>query len=101
METIALHIGYVILGILGVELFLFAIFVLWLTVIGFRWIWTTKSTIRFLRKHEEKVTYEALNTALKYLLSKGASKSHTLEEVAVLIERFRKECRISNNEDNL
>lgn len=94
METAALYIGYAVLGILGLALLLFALFVLWVTIIGAHRIITTKQTIRFMRKSEEKLTYEALEAALQYLLSQGASKHHTLEEVELLIEKFRKECRI-------
>lgn len=95
MNTIALYIGYAILGILGLALLVFAILVLWLTVAAFYRIIKTKQTIRFMRKSEEKVTYYAMKTALQYLLSKGASINDTLGTVEELIEKFRKTNRIA------
>ena len=86
MNTIALYIGYVILGILGFALLVFAILVLWLTVAAFYRIIKTKQTIWFMRKYEDKVAYYAMKTALQYLLSKGASRNDTLDTV----EKFRK-----------
>lgn len=94
METAALYIGYAVLGILGLALLLLALFILWTTIIGIHRIVTTKQTIRFMRKAEAKATYEALQVALQYLISKGAPKQYTLEEVEALIEKFRKEYKI-------
>lgn len=95
MNTIALYIGYAILGILGLALLVFAILVLWLTVAALYRIIKTKQTIRFMRKSEEKVTYYAMKTSLQYLLSKGASINDTLGTVEELIEKFRKTNRIA------
>lgn len=94
MNTIALYIGYVILGILGFALLVLAMLVLWLTVAAFYRIIKTKQTIRFMCKYENKVAYDAMKTALQYLLSKGASRNDTLETVESLIEKFRKINRI-------
>jgi len=94
MNTIALYIGYVILGILGLALLVLVILVLWLTVAAFYRIIKTKQTIRFMCKYENKVAYDAMKTALQYLLSKGASRNDTLETVESLIEKFRKINRI-------
>lgn len=98
MEIIALYIGYFILGVFGFVLLVFALFSLWLTIAGVRRIITTKQTIRFMRKYEEKATYEVLNMALQTLLLRGASKNNTLEEIEYLIERFRKRCNIHKDE---
>lgn len=95
METAALYIGYAVLGILGLALLLFTLFVLWAIIVGIHRITATKQTIRFMRKAEAKVTYDALQVALQYLLSKGAPKQYTLEEVETLIEKFRKEYEIT------
>lgn len=94
MTTIALYIGYIVLGIFGLILVAFALFALWLTIEGFYRIITTKQTIRFMRKPEKKATYEVLKVALQTLLSHGASKQDTLAEIECLIEKFRKRCKI-------
>lgn len=94
METAALYIGYAVLGVLGLALLLLALFILWATIVGIHRIVTTKQTIRFIRQAEAETTYEALQVALQYLLSKGAPKHYTLEEVETLIEDFRKAYKI-------
>lgn len=96
METTALYIGYVVLGILGLVLLVIIIFILYLTIVGFYRIATTKQTIRFMRKYEVKVNYEAMNTALRYLLSQGASQYDTLGDIERLIEKFRKRYHVKN-----
>lgn len=89
METIALYIGYTIIAIIGIALLAIAIFTLYLTVIGFYRILSTKQTIRFMQKAEARATAEGVQAAYDLLIKKGCSDLKTLGEVKESLRRFR------------
>ncbi len=87
METTALYIGYAVLAILGLALLAFAIFTLYLVVLGFHRIITTNQTIWFMKKSEAKAFNKGGWCAYNYLIKLGCPTDITLEEVA---NRLRK-----------
>lgn len=94
METTALYIGYILIGLIALVLVGMCLLVLWTTVFSLYRIIKYKQTIRFLKKHEEKDMYKACKVAVQFLISKGVTRDNTLEEVLNMIENYRIRCKI-------
>lgn len=97
METTALYMGYLLMGLIALVLVGTYLLVLYATVMGLYRIIKYKQTIRFLKKHEQKNIYKACKVAVQFLISKGVTRDYTLEEVLNTIENYRRRCKI--NED--
>lgn len=94
METTALYIGYILIGLIALVLVGMCLLVLWTTVFSLYRIIKYKQTIRFLKKHEQKDIYKACKVAVQFLISKGLTRDNTLEEVLNMIENYRIRCKI-------
>lgn len=95
METVALYIGYIILVTLGIVLMIISIYLLWQTVHYICLIMNAKWIVWFMKKSFLKNSIECSETALRYLLGQGASKSDTLEDIERRVEELRRrQCRM-------
>lgn len=90
METIALYIGYAVLGMIGIALFNVLLFVSWLTVSCCWRMFRAKQTIRFLQKPENQTSYTGVKAALALLRRQGFNESLTLKEIEKSIETARR-----------
>ncbi len=97
METIALYIGYIVIGLIALILVGALLLILYVIIIGWYRIIKYKQTIRFFTKHQAKDMYKACKVAAQFLISKGASPDNTLEEVLNMIENYRKRYKITEN----
>lgn len=97
MDTIALYIGYIVLGIIAVALIGLFFIVMWSTIIGIYRILKYKQTSRFIRKYETRAMYKACKVATQFLISKGVSPENTLKEAQYMIERYRKRYKITED----
>lgn len=96
IENLAVYIGYAILGILGLAILALALFTLILVSVGIHRIVTTKSSIRFMQKHEARATSAGLQAAYNLMIQKGCKEYWTLREVRNLIEKFNKHHQIND-----
>lgn len=94
METIALYIGYIIIGLIAVALICLSLLVVWGTIIGLYRIIKYKQTSRLIKKYETRAMYKACNVAVHFLISKGVSPDNTLKETFEMIENYRKRYNI-------
>lgn len=90
IETVAIYIGYAILGILGLAILALAVFTIILVGVGIYRIVTTKTTIRFMQKPEAQATGAGLQAAYDLMIQKGCKEYWTLKEVHNHIEKFHK-----------
>ena len=97
MDTIALYIGYIVLGIIAVALIGLFFIVMWSTIIGIYRILKYKQTSRLIRKYETRAMYKACKVATQFLISKGVSPENTLKEAQYMIERYRKRYKITGD----
>lgn len=97
MDTIALYIGYIVLGIIAVALIGLFFIVMWSTIIGIYRILKYKQTSRLIRKYETRAMYKACKVATQFLISKGVSPENTLKEAQYMIERYRKRYKITED----
>lgn len=97
METTALYMGYLLMGLIALVLVGTYLLVLYATVMGLYRIIKYKQTIRFLKKHEQKNIYKACKVAVQFLISKGVTRDYTLEEVLNTIENYRRRCKIKED----
>ena len=97
MDTIALNIGYIVLGIIAVALIGLFFIVMWSTIIGIYRILKYKQTSRLIRKYETRAMYKACKVATQFLISKGVSPENTLKEAQYMIERYRKRYKITED----
>lgn len=97
MDTAALYIGYIVIGLLAIALIGFILLTLLGTVLGLYRIIKYKRTICLLTKYEEKNMYKACKVAAQFLLSKGLSQEDTLQDVMNMIENYRRHCRIKED----
>ena len=97
MDTIALYIGYIVLGIIAVALIGLFFIVMWATIIGIYRILKYKQTSRLIRKYETRAMYKACKVATQFLISKGVSPENTLKEAQYMIERYRKRYKITED----
>lgn len=97
MDTIALYIGYIVLGIIAVALIGLFFIVMWSTIIGIYRILKYKQTSRLIRKYETRAMYKACKVATQFLISKGVSPEDTLKEAQYMIERYRKRYKITED----
>ena len=70
MDTTALYIGYIVLGLIAVAL---------------------------IRKYETRNMYKACKVATQFLISKGVSEENTLQEAKDMIEKYRKRYKITED----
>lgn len=97
MDTIALYIGYIVLGVIAVALIGLFFIVMWSTIIGIYRILKYKQTSRLIRKYETRAMYKACKVATQFLISKGVSPENTLKEAQYMIERYRKRYKITED----
>ena len=89
MNTAALYIGYIVIGLVAVALICLFFLVVWDTIIGLYRILKYKQTSRLIRKYETRNMYKACKVATQFLISKGVSEENTLKEVQDMIEKYR------------
>lgn len=95
MDTIALYIGYIVLGLIAVALICMSFLIVWGTIIGLYRILKYKQTSRLIRKYETRNMYKACKVATQFLISKGVSEENTLQEAKDMIEKYRKRYKIT------
>lgn len=94
MESIALYIGYIIIGLIAVALICLSLLVVCGTIIGLYRTIKYKQTSRLIRKYETRNMYKACKIATKILISKGVSEENTLKEAQDMIEKYRKRYKL-------
>lgn len=94
MNTIALYIGYIVIGVIAVVLICLSFLVVWGTIIGLSRILKYKQTSRLIRKYETRNMYKACKVATQFLISKGVSEENTLKEAQDMIEKYRRRYNI-------
>lgn len=97
MNTIALYIGYIVIGLIAVALICMSFAFVWGTIIGLYRILKYKQTSRLIRKYETRNMYKACKIATKFLISKGVSEENTLKEAQEMIERYRRRYKITED----
>lgn len=97
MNTIALYIGHIVIGLIAFALICLSILVVWSTIIGLYRILKYKQTSRLIRKYETRNMYKACKIATKFLISKGVSEENTLKEVQEMIEKYRRRYKITKD----
>lgn len=97
MDTIALYIGYIVLGLIAVVLICKFFLIVWVTIIGLYRILKYKQTSRLIRKYETRDMYKACKVATQFLISKGVSEENTLQEAKDMIEKYRKRYKITED----
>ncbi len=97
MDTIALYIGYIVLGLIAVALICMSFLIVWGTIIGLYRILKYKQTSRLIRKYETRNMYKACKVATQFLISKGVSEENTLQEAKDMIEKYRKRYKITED----
>ncbi len=97
MDTIALYIGYIVLGLIAVVLICMFFLIVWGTIIGLYRILKYKQTSRLIRKYETRDMYKACKVATQFLISKGVSEENTLQEAKDMIEKYRKRYKITED----
>ena len=97
MDTIALYIGYIVLGLIAVVLICMFFLIVWGTIIGLYRILKYKQTSRLIRKYETRDMYKACKVATQCLISKGVSEENTLQEAKDMIEKYRKRYKITED----
>lgn len=97
MNTAALYIGYIVIGLVAVALICLFFLVVWDTIIGLYRILKYKQTSRLIRKYETRNMYKACKIATKFLISKGVSEENTLKEAQEMIERYRRRYKITED----
>lgn len=94
MNTIALYIGYIVIGLIAVVLICLSFLVVWGTIIGLYRILKYKQTSQLIKKYETRSMYKACKVAVKFLISKGVSEENTLKEAQDMIEKYRRRYNI-------
>lgn len=97
MNTIALYLGYIVIGLIAVALICMSFAFVWGTIIGLYRILKYKQTSRLIRKYETRNMYKACKVATQFLISKGVSKENTLQEARDMIEKYRKCYKITED----
>lgn len=90
METAALYIGYIVIGLVAFALIGLFLLTLWATIVGFYRVVKYKQSSRLIKKYETRNMYKASKIALDFLLSKGVEPFNTIGEVTNMIENYRK-----------
>lgn len=90
MNTIALYIGYTVIGLVAFALIGLSLLALYATVLGFYRVIKYKQTSRLIKKYETQNMYKASKTAIDFLVSKGIEPYNTIGEALTIIERYRK-----------
>lgn len=94
MNTIALYIGYIVIGLIAVVLICLSFLVVWGTIIGLYRILKYKQTSQLIKKYETRSMYKACKVAVQFLISKGVSEENTLKEAQDMIEKYRRRYKI-------
>ena len=94
MNTIALYIGYIVIGLIAVVLICLSFLVVWGTIIGLYRILKYKQTSQLIKKYETRSMYKACKVAVQFLISKGVSEENTLKEAQDMIEKYRRRYNI-------
>ena len=94
MNTIALYIGYIVIGLIAVVLICLSFLVVWGTIIGLYRILKYKQTSQLIKKYETRSMYKACKVAVQFLISKGVSEESTLKEAQDMIEKYRRRYNI-------
>ena len=97
MDTIALYIGYIVLGLIAVALICMSFLIVWGTIIGLYRILKYKQTSQLIKKYETRSMYKACKVAVQFLISKGVSEENTLQEAKDMIEKYRKHYKITED----
>ena len=94
MDTIALYIGYIVIGLIAVVLICLSFLVVWGTIIGLYRILKYKQTSQLIKKYETRSMYKACKVAVQFLISKGVSEENKLKEAQDMIEKYRRRYNI-------
>lgn len=94
MNTIALYLGYIVIGLVAIGLIGLLLLTLYTTVLGFYRVIKYKQTSRLIKKYETKNMYKASKIAVDFLVSKGISPCNTIGEALGMIENYRKRYKI-------
>lgn len=94
MNTIALYIGYIVIGLIAVALICMSFAFVWGTIIGLYRILKYKQTSQLIKKYETRSMYKACKVAVQFLISKGVSEENTLKEAQDMIEKYRRRYNI-------
>lgn len=89
MDTMALYVGYIVIGLIAVILICLSFLVMWGTIIGLYRILKYKQTSRLIKKYETRDMYKACKVATQFLISRGVSPENTLKEAQSMIEKYR------------
>lgn len=95
MDTIALYIGYIVIGLITVALIGLSFLVVCSTIIGLCRILKYKQTSRLIKKYETRNLYKTCKIATQFLISKGVSEENTLKEAQDMIEKYRSNYKIT------
>lgn len=90
MNTIALYLGYTVIGLVAFALIGLTILTLYATLLGLYRVIKYKQTSRLIKKYEQKNMYKASKIAVDFLVSKGIEPYNTIGEALGMIERYRK-----------
>lgn len=90
MNTAALYIGYIVIGLVAFALIGLSLLSLYATVLGFYRVIKYKQTSRLIKKYETRNMYKASKIAIDFLVSKGIEPYNTIQEALGMIERYRK-----------
>lgn len=94
MNTIALYLGYIVIGLVAIGLIGLLLLTLYTTVLGFYRVIKYKQTSILIKKYETKNMYKASKIAVDFLVSKGISPCNTIGEALGMIENYRKRYKI-------
>lgn len=97
MNTIALYLGYTVIGLVAFALIGLSLLVILTTVMGFYRAFKYKETSRLIKKYEQKNMYKASKIAVDFLVSKGIAPCNTIGEALALIENYRKIYKIEED----
>ena len=97
MDTIALYIGYIVIGLIALVLICFSVVTLYATAVGLFRITKYKKTSRFIKNHEAKAMYKTAKVAVEFLISKGVCRDNTLGEAENMIERFQQVFKVKED----
>lgn len=96
MNTIALYLGYIVIGLVAFSLIGLFLLTLYGIFVGFYRIVKYRQTSRLIIKYETKNMYKASKIAVDFLVSKGISPCNTIGEALGMIENYRKRYKIND-----
>lgn len=96
MDTIALYLGYIVIGLVAIALVGLFLLILCGIFEDFYRIIKCKRTSRLIVKYEARNVYKASKIAVDFLVSKGISPCNTIGEALKMVENFRERYNIED-----